>query len=313
MSRYYLKIGDRTQKGLRVISTAICIAAILAMPATAGTLTYDYDDLGRVVRVTYPDGKTTTYSYDIVDNRTATETAPLAPSGPISVTARTNLRTLSGYTGTTPVSLSFVVPAGTTIWGVASENQGAAIDTGTWPAGSTITLTIEGKVYGYGGVGGNGGTGGNNAIGTSGGTGGAALLVRHALTVTMATGGELKGGGGGGAGGTATNKPPGNVGYCGGTGGGGGAPFGAGGLGNSGTAGAGSNGGAATLTAPGSPGGSSCYGVAQGGTGCVPGANGNSAASGTSAPPGAVGNSVKMQGVTITCPTGAGVAGPCGV
>lgn len=38
----------------------------------AGTTTYKYDALGRVVEVDYPDGSIVTYTYDKNGNRTAT-------------------------------------------------------------------------------------------------------------------------------------------------------------------------------------------------------------------------------------------------
>ncbi len=41
----------------------------LAMPAAAGTTSYKYDDLGRVIEVDYPDGSIVTYQYDAAGNR----------------------------------------------------------------------------------------------------------------------------------------------------------------------------------------------------------------------------------------------------
>jgi len=40
--------------------------------AFAGTTTYKYDTLGRVIEVDYPDGSIITYTYDKAGNRTAT-------------------------------------------------------------------------------------------------------------------------------------------------------------------------------------------------------------------------------------------------
>ncbi|WP_216361272.1 RHS repeat domain-containing protein [Caulobacter mirabilis] len=42
--------------------------------ASAATVTYTYDDLGRLKTVTYSTGVTITYSYDDNGNRTATVT-----------------------------------------------------------------------------------------------------------------------------------------------------------------------------------------------------------------------------------------------
>ncbi len=46
--------------------------AIAASPSLAGTTTYKYDTLGRVIEVDYPDGSIVYYSYDKNGNRTAT-------------------------------------------------------------------------------------------------------------------------------------------------------------------------------------------------------------------------------------------------
>ena len=64
------------------------MAAISSGPAWAGSITYAYDELGRVKRVTYPTGAIIEYSYDPNGNRTtyvvsgSSNTAPPSP-GPI--------------------------------------------------------------------------------------------------------------------------------------------------------------------------------------------------------------------------------------
>ncbi len=54
--------------------TALLAAALMATAtvAHAGTTTYKYDTLGRVIEVDYPDGSIVTYIYDKNGNRTST-------------------------------------------------------------------------------------------------------------------------------------------------------------------------------------------------------------------------------------------------
>jgi YD repeat-containing protein len=69
-------------------AVAAVIVAIMGAPAMAGSITYAYDELGRVKRVTYPTGAIIEYSYDPNGNRTtyvvtgSSNTAPPSP-GPI--------------------------------------------------------------------------------------------------------------------------------------------------------------------------------------------------------------------------------------
>ena len=53
-----------------VLAGAVVMA--LATAAYAGTTTYKYDTLGRLIEVDYPDGSIITYTYDKAGNRTAT-------------------------------------------------------------------------------------------------------------------------------------------------------------------------------------------------------------------------------------------------
>jgi hypothetical protein len=69
-----------------------------------------------------------------------------------------NLRTVAnshGYTGSSSANYTFVVGSGVTITG--SAGSGIGIDTGSWPAGVTLALQVNGIVRGGGGNGGNGG------------------------------------------------------------------------------------------------------------------------------------------------------------
>jgi YD repeat-containing protein len=49
---------------------AVALTIVMASSAVAGTTSYKYDELGRVVEVDYPDGSKITYQYDAAGNRT---------------------------------------------------------------------------------------------------------------------------------------------------------------------------------------------------------------------------------------------------
>lgn len=134
----------------------------------------------------------------------------------IQVTQPANLRVLAdqaGYTGDPHANYVFNVAEKTVIMGPPGGKS--AIDTGDWPDGVTLALTIGGNVYGGGG---NGGNGGDIPGATDGTRGGDAIFVRAPITILIGTTGSVKAGGGGGGGG--------NGGNTGGSGGGGGFPDG---------------------------------------------------------------------------------------
>lgn len=59
----------------RLGKTALIVIAgltLVAGSAVAGTTTYKYDALGRVIEVDYPDGSIVQYTYDAAGNRTRT-------------------------------------------------------------------------------------------------------------------------------------------------------------------------------------------------------------------------------------------------
>ncbi|WP_140986919.1 beta strand repeat-containing protein [Asticcacaulis tiandongensis] len=156
---------------------------------------------------------------------TVSVTVQAPPVITLNVTGRANLRTLAnnnGYTGNATARYQFVVPTGTTIMG--ASGGGNAIETGTWPAGVTLTLVINGNVYGGGGTGGRGKCQWETHTNLNGGNGGNGVNVSTPITITV--NGTLRGGGGGGGGSDVVWDDI--YSFCGG-GGGGGAPNGGGG------------------------------------------------------------------------------------
>lgn len=129
-------------------------------------------------------------------------TPPSGFSATIDLTSGSgiNLRSVAdanGYTGASDATITFRVPNGVTIRGLAAG--GVGIDTGTWPSGSyTIALTLIVQSGGIvDGGGGNGGIG-NGGVG---GAGGDAIFCRENVTITINSGGIVRAGGGGGGGG----------------------------------------------------------------------------------------------------------------
>lgn len=109
-----------------------------------------------------------------------------------------NLRSLHDEVYPTPVdgdSVNFIVESWVVVGSVSTLS--AAIDTGDWPAGVTVTLTVRGRIQGAGG---NGGRGRSYGIADArqGSPGGPALKVRAPIDLIDADGRIWSGGGGGG-------------------------------------------------------------------------------------------------------------------
>jgi len=221
-----------------------------------------------------------------------------------------NLRTIAnanGYTGATGVSYTFVAGSGVTITGAAGG--GIGIDTGSWPAGVNLYLTVNGIVRGGGGVGGVGGS--YPGSGGSGGAGGDAVRCNAPITITVNSGGIVQAGGGGGGGGSYTSNPYGGGNYGGG-GGGGGAPNGQGGSGGSGSNGSGSSGSSGTTSGGGAGGGSSIAGGAGGAYGQA-GVTGSTSPYGAgSGSGGAAGYAVRKNGTSCTAGGAGTITGTVG-
>jgi hypothetical protein len=215
-----------------------------------------------------------------------------------STSVGVNLRTFAdanGYLGG-DATIGFVVQSGITVQG-AEGSYG--IDTGVWPSGYTIALTLTvqsgGKVYGGGGSGGDGGS--YAAAGAAGDNGGDAITCNQDITVTINSGGEVKAGGGGGGGGrgSLTGGWPEPF-FLGGGGGGGGFPNGTGGTGGAGDT-AGTVGSNAT-TGGGGAGGAGAGGAGAGGAGGGAAADGTAGAS-TGGAAGVGGYAVRKNGKTV--------------
>lgn len=282
-------------------------AALLA--ATAGysfaqtSTTFNYDNLGRL-KSSSNGSYTTKYSIDAADNILSVATTSTGSSSQpgatiVQVTAFGNLRTLAnsaGYTGAAAGNFQFVVASNITVVG--------GLDTGTWPSGSTLSLVVNGNVYGSGGAGGNGNGTGNGSPGAAGGD----AVVAHApITITVNANGSVKAGGGGGGGG--------GYGYaCPGGGGGGGFPNGVGGSGGAQnqtyhcSMPSGSNGTAAGGGAGGTGGGPA------GGAGGAPAAAGTNGAGsiGTGGAGGSAGYAVRKNGNAVSVNGGGVVTGTVG-
>lgn len=315
------------------IALAGLISSLLSSRASAEVAKYTYDALGRVTQVQYSDGSTITYTYDSAGNRTQvvrSSSPPPPPSPPppstftqtiqITGTAPVNLRALAdvaGFTGAQNATITFEVGNGVTITGAAGQSAnffdgGIAIDTGTWPGGYTIALTLTikngGIVRGGGGTGGYGGVG-DADIGGTGGAGGDAIFLRTNMTggITIQSGGQVRGGGGGGHGGQGAHfYDPFEPRDMGGGGGGGGKPNGAGGAGGGGSP-SGSAGTAGTPTAVGTGGAS---------PEALPGKNGGDYGAAGQAqngvPGGPGGYAIRKNGFTATVTNNGTVSGTIG-
>lgn len=236
-------------------------------------------------------------------------TLELGPGINLEVNIRARCNQL-GYTGVNPARVQvFVGPQGSaTVGAVGNFTTGnPAMDTGTFPAGSVIMLTVleNGYITGRGGYGGGGQpiTGGTPSAPqygsiTQAGDGGDGLYVR--TDTVLYNYGRIQGGGGGGSGGGAQGSIS-------GPGGGGGAGYWASVTGAEGSIpanqgfGYGGIGNAGVINSPGLGGGHNNGGPAgTGGTGGDPGQAGSAASDGSSGY-GQPGFAIKVaSGVTLT-------------
>jgi hypothetical protein len=190
--------------------------------------------------------------------------------GPIAEAPSTNLTIASDATNyniftaagspTSAVTLILTINSGVKVGSFSTATPG--LTTGTFPAGSVITIVNNGSILGAGGAGGIGGlANGAPGTGTAGSTGGPALSLSYPVTIT--NNGIIGGGGGGGGGGVALTSKY-SVSYGGGGGGGCGYVAGTGGTGGSAGASRGSSG---TSSAGGAGGATDGGGGGAGGSG----------------------------------------------
>lgn len=210
-----------------------------------------------------------------------------------SNTTNANLRSLAVAAGWNQASnVIATINAGVTIYSTSTGTPALTIN-GSFPAG--VSLINNGVILGMGGNGGNGANaypwysaGDSRNIGTAGTSGGLALSVSVAVSITNNN--RIAGGGGGGGGGGAAHWSYGKAGesWAGGGGGGGGINFGSAGARGIGTGGSspsnGTAGSAGTLTSNGGGGaggnGSPTFGGA-GGAGGSYGSSGSTGGNGT--------------------------------
>lgn len=214
----------------------------------------------------------------------------------VTATLSSNAVNQSMFTlaGAPTSAVDFTLTINSGVFISSSTTATAALNTGTFPAGSIVKLINNGTIIGKGG---NGGNGVSSSSGTAGSIGGPAISLDTNVTITNASGFIYGGGGGGGGGGYGTINMIGNY-------------NGAGGGGGQGGGAAGTNGGtvttnptAGTLTTIGSGGVSTGSPSGNGGDGGGPGAAGGAGVAGTigsGGAGGAAGNAIALNGFTAT-------------
>jgi|GEM_PF-2241743 len=255
--------------GTNPIGLSEYYSAAAGVPASGEISIADF--YGTSARVVIPIAVTNATNYVIYDNR-----GPTYDAGKSDITL-----TISGNIGSTTTAT-------------------AALRTGTFASGDTVTIVNNGSIRAFGG---GGGPGGSSTSGAPGGAGGHAIDLGFPTTVTNNS--LIQGGGGGGGGGgvlagiSPAPKGPGTPYAYGGGGGGGGSGVGLGGAGGvrpTGNGAPGATGGADT----GGAGGASTAG--DGGAGGNRGVAGAAGVSATYAggSGGAAGKSVVPNGNTLS-------------
>ena len=237
---------------------------------------------------------------------TATQTPYILTVAPSVINITTsaqniNLFNLAGAPSC-PVTITFNIASGVTIG--SSSTAGAALSTGAFAGGSSITINNSGDIIGAGGKGGDD-FNHNLAVCnfSRGGDGGTAIDLGFSGTVINNSGTIGGGGGGGGAGEELSVASAGTTFREGGGGGGG-----AGSIVGSGSTGSGCNNGTAGTLTTGGPGGGSC----SGGNFLFTDYSGGGGAGGNLGQPGNGGGGVSGTGATGVSVCGAGQGGNAG-
>jgi YD repeat-containing protein len=150
--------------GFTVLNFALFLFLILTMaPVFAGTITYTYDDAGRLTKVDYGDGKTIEYTYDNAGNllqRVVTETPEftltVVKSGAGSGTVTSSPSGIDcgsdcseSYNQGTSVTLTATPASGSTFGGWSGACSGTGTCTVTMNAAKSVTATFNLQAAGY--------------------------------------------------------------------------------------------------------------------------------------------------------------------
>jgi YD repeat-containing protein len=74
-------------KRLSLVLVALLVLVGLVLPCFAETVTYQYDDLYRLIKATYSDGTVIEYTYDAAGNRLSTIKAPPGQALTVAISA----------------------------------------------------------------------------------------------------------------------------------------------------------------------------------------------------------------------------------
>lgn len=89
------------------VTSLITVFSLFNFPSYAGSVSYTYDELGRVISVSYPNGTTVSYQYDAAGNRTVVTTG----GGGGSNNAPTCVATAMTISSPSPTAVNYPVSA----------------------------------------------------------------------------------------------------------------------------------------------------------------------------------------------------------